>query len=85
MICKHLNQLLDHELSNGNSIVNTETGWSAVSLAVNLKEPLNPSFCEEYLDGKSNLETWENKDRHYRTQKGIICKTCRHSIAGPLP
>lgn len=79
--CEHLEVIVESELEKGNSIDKIEFDkWTNVKKVI--------IFGSELLDNEyevdNKIEYWENRDTHYPTQNGYICKKCNCAIAFPM-
>ena len=84
-ICVHLKDILEEEIKDGNKVTQEyEDEWTNESYSVRLKRPLNKKNRDDYLAISPTISYWENKDSHYMPGKGYYCKTCKHTISGPL-
>jgi hypothetical protein len=83
-LCPELKALLDHELAAGNRVMATETGWSAVKLAVRLEKPLDRQFIQAAAQNNPDLRTWESRDVKNPREFGVLCQSQKQSLAGPL-
>lgn len=79
-----LRAIYDYEISRGNSVERIDRpAGSNCPLAVIFAAPLD---IRGFIDAKglpANVTTWENRDRHYPLEKGYLCETTRHALAGP--
>lgn len=83
-LCPSLKHLLAHELECENKILAVETGWSKVKLAVRLAAPLDVAFVRKAVKGNSDLEIWQSRDVKNPREMGVLCKSARQSLSGPL-
>jgi hypothetical protein len=81
-ICKHLQPILNLELARGNVIVDYSEAWTKVVIAVTLQDPIDLSGINTFVIDPVIL--WKNADTHYALQEGVLCTSCKQSIAGPL-
>lgn len=83
-ICKHLETILNHELSKGNVMREVTNEWTDVNAAVDLEKPMDIKYEKENIKTEPFVKYWVNKDTHYPLQEGFNCEQCKHSIGGPL-
>jgi len=77
-----LKPICELEINLGNEVEGVHRDmWSNCPLSVVFKKPLHHDAIAKL--GLSGVEYWENKDTHYSLESGYVCKTTRHSIAGP--
>jgi hypothetical protein len=83
-LCAKLQPLLEHELKRGNRITARDTGWSKVALAVRLASPLDMEHLKKAAAADPDLELWQSRDVKNPRETGILCKSARQTLAGPL-
>jgi len=83
-LCAKLQLILDRELARGNRVMAQETGWSKVKLAVRLADPLDADSLKRAAAADPDLELWQSRDVKNPREAGILCKSCRQTLAGPL-
>jgi hypothetical protein len=83
-LCVPLRDLLQHEISRGNSIKAVETGWSKVSLAVRLTQPLDLDYAKTLAQNDPDLEIWESRDIKYPIEAGVLCKSAKQTLSGSI-
>lgn len=79
--CNHLEPILNHELSIGNTIARIdEKMWSNAEYVVKFHNELDTEFISANIVLPSNVIYWQNNDSHYDFKKGYFCKLCKHGI-----
>ena len=81
-LCSKLGDLLRHEINAGNKIIAVETGWSKVSLAVRLANPLDMEYVKMVSRDDPDLELWESHDIKNPVEAGVLCKSARQTLSG---
>ena len=84
-LSENLRDILEYELARGNSISRIDQpAGTRCPLAVILSKPLDIRAYKAGHQLPANVQTWENRDRHYPLEAGYSCEHSRHAIAGPL-
>jgi hypothetical protein len=83
-LCGPLQELLQHEISMGNSIKALETGWSKLSLVVRMTNPLDMEYVKIAAQNDPDLEVWESRDIKNPVEAGILCKSAKQSLSGSI-
>ena len=84
-LSKNLSAILEFELARGNKVVRVDRpAGSRCPLAVIFARPLDLVGYKRSYGLPANVDTWENRDRHYPVEAGYICERTRHALAGPL-
>jgi hypothetical protein len=83
-VCPHLASPLAALLAEGSKVATVyRMGWSEIDLDIHLDHgPAPPRFAQRHtlLPG---VTTWRNEDTHYGLDEGLVCKSCRQTIAWP--
>ena len=83
-LCAKLQRLLQHELDRGNLVVAVDTGWSKVTLAVRLADPLDMANLRNASEDDPDLELWESRDIKHPKEAGVLCKSARQTLSGKI-
>jgi len=83
-LCAKLWDLLQYEMNTGNRIIAIDTGWSNVKLAVRLARPLDMEHVRKVAEHNRELEIWESHDIKNLQESGILCRSHRQTLSGPI-
>lgn len=83
-LSENLKAIVEYELSVGNEIRRIDRpAGTKCPMAVVFMRPLKFAEFLENNELPTDVERWENKDRHYDLEAGYICRKTNQAIAAP--
>lgn len=80
-----LKKIYEYEIGRGNQIERVDRpAGSNCPLAIIFRAPLDVSGFVIAYGMPTGVKTWENRDSHYPLEKGYVCESTHHALAGPL-
>ena len=76
--CKHLEAFLIKSQNEGNLIEEISTGWSKLTLVVDMKNKPSDNLLGEMQLVRNPLRYWHSKKTpHNRGEYGLTCDSCK--------
>jgi hypothetical protein len=84
-LSENLQSIFEYEIDRGNEVERVDRpAGSNCPLAVIFTLPLDIDGYKAIHHLPQNVRVWENRDRHYSLEIGVVCDKTRHALAGPI-